>query len=407
MISPNLGAGLYCAASPPYLTVMTPETKPLYNARNPYQARCIRNISLCGPGSDKDTRHIEISLAGSGLTYEVGDALAVKPTNDPQLVKLTLQALGFSGDEIVKVKDVEKPIAEALFRDFQIHFVEKKFLAKLAEKGAARIAELLKPENAAALEEYTSARDASRDYVDVLGEFPSIRFTPQEFTDTLRGLVIRLYSIASSIKAHPEQVDLTVATVRWNAHGRVRNGVCSTFLAERWDDGVTAGVFAQTQKHFRLPESPDTPVIMVGPGTGVAPFRAFLEEREVTGAKGKNWLFFGERRSTSEFFYKEQFEGWIKSGVLECLDLAWSRETSGRKEYVQHRMHAQGAQLWKWIADGAYFYVCGDKERMARDVHEELIAIVHTHGGKSPEEARVFVEEVLMKSEKRYRRDVY
>ena len=386
---------------------MSAETKPLYNARNLYNARCIRNVSLCGPGSDKDTRHIEISLAGSGLTYEAGDALAVKPVNDPQLVEVTLKSLGFSGDEPVKVKDIEKPVREALSRDFQIHFAEKKFLAKLAEKGVEKLAELLKPESSAALEEYTSAWNASRDCVDVLAEFPGVKFEPQEFTDTLRALNIRLYSIGSSLKAHPEQVDLTVAAVRWNAHGRARSGVCSTFLCERWHAGETAGVFGQVQKHFRMPENPDAPMIMVGPGTGVAPFRAFLEEREATGAKGRNWLFFGERRSASEFFYREQFEGWIKNGVLECLDLAWSRETDGRKEYVQHRMHAQGAQLWKWICDGAYFYVCGDKERMAKDVHEELIRIVQTHGGKSAEEARAFVEEDLMKVQKRYRRDVY
>ena len=386
---------------------MSAETKSSYNVRNPFHARCSRNVSLCGPGSDKDTRHIEISLAGSGLIYEAGDALAVKPTNDPHCVELTLKALGFSGDETVNVKDVGKTVREALLRDFQIHFAEKKFLAKLAEKGVARIAELLKPDNAAALADYTSAWNAARDYVDVLTEFPCVRFEPQEFVDTLRGLNIRLYSIASSLKAHPEQVDLTVAAVRWIAHGRARGGVCSTFLCERWQPGDTAGVFGQTQKHFRMPESPDAPMIMVGPGTGVAPFRAFLEEREATGARGKNWLFFGERRSASEFFYRDQFEGWIKNGVLECLDLAWSRETEGRKEYIQHRMHAQGAQLWKWISEGAYFYVCGDKERMAKDVHAELIAIVEKHGGKSPEEARAFVEEDLMKSQKRYRRDVY
>ena len=386
---------------------MSADTKPLYNARNFFPARCIRNISLCGPGSDKDTRHIEISLAGSGLVYEPGDALAVKPVNDPELVELTLKSLGFSGDEPVKVKDTEKPVREALLRDFQIHFAEKKFLAKLAEKGVEKIAEMLTPENAAVLEDYTSAWNMSRDCADVLGDFPAVKFEPQEFTDTLRGLNIRLYSIASSLKAHPEQVDLTVAAVRWTAHGRARSGVCSTFLTERWPVGGTAGVFGQVQKHFRMPEDPDAPMIMVGPGTGIAPFRAFLEEREVTGAKGKNWLFFGERRSASEFFYREQFEGWIKSGVLECLDLAWSRETDGRKEYVQHRMHAQGAQLWKWICDGAYFYVCGDKERMAKDVHEELIRIAQIHGGKSPEEARAFVEEDLMKGQKRYRRDVY
>ena len=386
---------------------MTAEMKPLYNARNFLQARCTRNVSLCGPGSDKDTRHVEISLAGSGLIYEPGDALAVKPVNDPQLVELTLETLGFRGDEPVKVKDIEKPVREALLRDFQIHFAEKKFLAKLAEKGAEKIAGWLLPENAAALADYTAMWNASRDCVDVLRDFPGIRFAPQEFTDTLRALNIRLYSIASSLKAHPEQVDLTVAAVRWTAHGRARSGVCSTFLCERCAAGDSAGVFGQVQKHFRMPENPDAPMIMVGPGTGVAPFRAFLEEREATGAKGKNWLFFGERRSASEFFYRDQFEGWIKNGVLECLDLAWSRETEGRKEYVQHRMHAQGAQLWNWLADGAYFYVCGDKERMAKDVHEELIRIVQTHGGKSPEDARAYVEEGLMKTEKRYRRDVY
>ena len=386
---------------------MSAETKSPYNARNFLQARCKRNVSLCGPGSDKETRHIEISLEGSGLSYEPGDALAVKPVNDPELVDLTLETLGFSGDEPVKVKDAEKPVREALLRDFQIHFAEKKFLAKLAEKGADKLAELLKPENAAALADYTAGWNAARDCVDVLREFPGIRFAPQEFTDTLRGLTIRLYSIASSLKAHPDRVDLTVATVRWTAHGRVRKGVCSTFLAERCPVGGSLGVFPQVQRHFRPPEHSGTPMIMVGPGTGVAPFRAFLEEREATGAKGRNWLFFGERRSATEFFYREQFEGWVRSGLLERLDLAWSREADGAKEYVQHRMHAQGALLWKWIADGAYFFVCGDKERMAKDVHEELIRIAQTHGGMSPEDARFFIEETMMKTEKRYRRDVY
>ncbi|MEO6753540.1 MAG: sulfite reductase [NADPH] flavoprotein alpha-component, partial [Chthoniobacteraceae bacterium] len=227
---------------------MSAETKPLYSVRNFFPARCIRNAGLCGPGSDKDTRHIEISLAGSGLVYEAGDALAVKPVNDPQLVDLTLKMLGFSGDETVKVKETEKPVREALLRDFQIHFAEKKFLTKLAEKGVEEIAELLKPENAAALEEYTSAWNASRDCVDVLAEFPGVKFEPQEFTDTLRALNIRLYSIASSLKAHPEQVDLTVAAVRWNARGRARSGVCSTFLCDRLPVGGTAGVFGQVQK---------------------------------------------------------------------------------------------------------------------------------------------------------------
>ncbi|MEK0451462.1 MAG: sulfite reductase flavoprotein alpha-component CysI [Verrucomicrobiota bacterium] len=384
----------------------TEHAKPLYNAKNPFQATHTVNIKLTGPASEKDTRHHEISLAGSGLTYEVGDALALKATNDPELVELTIQALGAKGDEPVKVKEVEKPLREALFRDYQIHFIEKKFLAKAAEKGAAKLAELLKPENAAALTEYTSARNASRDYVDVLREFPEVKFTPQEFCDQLRALAIRLYSISSSLKAHPESVHLTVATVRWNAHGRQRNGVCSTFLADRWSGDTTAGVFGQMQKHFRLPEDPNTPVIMVGPGTGVAPFRAFLEDREATGAKGRNWLFFGDQRREQDFFYRDQFEGWVKNGLLSRLDLAFSRDQA-EKVYVQHRMAEAGAELWKWLNEGAYFYVCGDKNRMAADVHAALIAIAQKHGGKTEEEAKAFIEEGLMKTEKRYRRDVY
>ncbi len=383
-----------------------PTIKSPYNAKNPFQARHTVNIKLTGPASEKDTRHHEITLAGSGLIYEVGDALALKSTNDPELVELTIQALGCTGDETVKVKEVEKPLRQALFSDYTIHFVEKKFLAKAAEKGAAKLAELLLPENAAALTEYTSARNASRDYVDVLREFPEVKFTAQEFCDHLRVLAIRLYSISSSLKAHPESVHLTVATVRWQAHGRKRSGVCSTFLSDRWNGDTTAGVFGQTQKHFRLPEDPNTPVIMVGPGTGVAPFRAFLEEREATGAKGANWLFFGDQRREQDFFYRDQFEGWVKNGLLSRLDLAFSRDQAD-KIYVQTRMREQGAEIWKWLSEGAYFYVCGDKNRMASDVHAELLSIAQKHGGKSEEEAKAFIEEGLMKTEKRYRRDVY
>jgi sulfite reductase (NADPH) flavoprotein alpha-component len=380
--------------------------KSIYNNKNPFMAMHPVNVKLTGPLSEKDTRHHEISLAGSGLVYEAGDALALKPTNCPELVELTLQTLGFKGDEVVKIKEVEKPIREAVFRDLQIHFADKKFLLKLAEKGVQKAAELLKPENATALAEYLTGRNAARDYVDVLREFPDVGFEPQEFVDQLRALAIRLYSIASSLKAHPEQVHLTVATVRWNAHGRERRGVCSTFLAERWCGDMTAGVFGQAQKHFRLPDDPNHPVIMVGPGTGVAPFRAFLEEREAIGAKGRNWLFFGDQRAEQDFFYKEQFLGWSKSGLLTRLDTAFSRDQA-EKVYVQHRMKEAGSELWKWIQDGAYFYVCGDKNRMAADVHAELINVVQTHGGKTPEEAKAYVEEGMMKTEKRYRRDVY
>ena len=380
--------------------------KPLYNAKNFFQALHPVNRKLTGSASEKDTRHHEISLAGSGLIYEAGDALAIKPTNDPALVEVTLKALGFTGNETVKVKDVEKPIREAFFRDYQLHFVEKKFMQKLAEKGVTQAAELLKPENSALLLAYLNTKNDTRDYADLLTEFPQAKFEPQEFCDTLRALAIRLYSIASSLKAHPESVHLTVATVRWNSRGRQRAGVASTFLADRWDGEARAGVFGQSQKHFRLPDDPNTPVIMVGPGTGVAPFRAYLEEREAIGAKGRNWLFFGEQRSTQDFFYRDQFEGWVKKGILSRLDTAFSRDQA-EKIYVQHRMRENGAEIWKWLAEGGYFYVCGDKNKMATDVHNELISIVQIHGGKSAEEAKAFVEEGMMKTEKRYRRDVY
>jgi sulfite reductase (NADPH) flavoprotein alpha-component len=380
--------------------------KPLYNAKNFYQAIHTVNRKLTGEASEKDTRHHEISLAGSGLIYEAGDALAVKATNDPKLVELTLKALGFTGDEVVKVKEVEKPIREAFFRDYQLHFVEKKFMQKLAEKGVAQAAELLKPENSALLASYLNTRNETRDYVDVLLENPHVTFEPQEFCDTLRALAIRLYSIASSLKAHPESVHLTVATVRWESRGRTRTGVASTFMADRWEGDTTAGVFGQSQKHFRLPEDPNTPVIMVGPGTGVAPFRAYLEEREAIGAKGRNWLFFGEQRSTQDFFYKEQFQTWVNNGLLSRFDTAFSRDQA-EKIYVQHRMRDAGAEIWRWLQDGAYFYVCGDKSRMATDVHNELISIAQIHGGKTHDEAKAYVEEGMMKTEKRYRRDVY
>jgi sulfite reductase (NADPH) flavoprotein alpha-component len=384
--------------------------KPLYNNRNLFPSRHLENRKLTGEASAKDTRHHILCLAGSGMSYEPGDALALKVTNNPELVNLTLEALGATGDEPVTVKTETKSLREALTRDNIIHFTEKKFLTKLIEKdpvGTARIAEMLKPENKAALDDYLIARDGARDYVDILREFPSVKFTPQEFVDSTRALAIRLYSIASSLRAHPEQVHLTVATVRWESHGRKREGIASTFLADRYEGDTTAGVFIQPQKHFRMPEDTDRPIIMVGPGTGLAPFRAFMEEREVTGAKGKNWVFFGEQRSGSDFFYRDQFEKWQKSGVLSRLDLAWSRDNPANREFVQHKMKAAGAELWKWLADGAYFYVCGNKDRMAVDVHATLIDIAQTHGGKSPEEAKAFIEETMMKTEKRYRRDVY
>jgi sulfite reductase (NADPH) flavoprotein alpha-component len=378
---------------------------PVYSHKNPFPARHTLNVKLTGSGSEKDTRHHEISLEGSGLNYLAGDALGLLPTNCPELVDGVISALHMTGDELVPGRDSHpKPLRDALLSDYALTFVEKRFVEAVAEKGATLLKELLQPERIEDLRCYLTAKDASRDYIDILQEFPQASFTPEEFVKLLRKLPPRLYSIASSLKAHAESVHLTVATVRWNAHGRLRKGVASTFMAERWEGDTTAGVFIQSQqKHFGLPVDGNTPIIMVGPGTGVAPFRAFLEERRVLGHGGRNWLIFGEQRSAQDFFYKEQFTGWVDDGFLQ-LDTAFSRDQAD-KVYVQHRLREKGKQVWAWLEEGAEFFVCGDKTRMATDVDNELHRIVETEGGKTPEQAKEYIE--ALKKSKRYKRDVY
>ncbi|HYR57089.1 MAG TPA: hypothetical protein VEO95_00610 [Chthoniobacteraceae bacterium] len=378
---------------------------PAYSHKNPFFAQLAANVRLTGPGSEKDTRHYEIPLDGSGLSYLPGDALGLIPMNCPLLVEELIAALHATGDEVVPGKDGgPKSLREALLKDYAIHFAEKKFIDAAAQRGAGKLAELLKPVNADALKVYLAGRDQTRDYVDILREFPEVTFAPEEFVKLLRKMPPRLYSIASSLKAHPGSVHLTVATVRWTAHLRERKGVASTFLADRWAGETRAGIFMQNQqKHFGMPASGDTPMIMVGPGTGVAPFRAFLEEREALGAKGRNWLFFGEQRRAQDFFYEDQFMGWVHSGMLR-LDTAFSRDQE-RKIYVQDRMRENERDIWKWIDEGAEFFVCGDKLRMATDVDNELKRIIEVAGGKTPEQAQEYVE--TMRKTKRYKRDVY
>lgn len=378
---------------------------PAYSHKNPFFARHPINVRLSGPGSEKDTRHHEITLEDSGLTYLPGDALGLVPRNCHLLVEELVAALRATGDETVPGRDgAPKPLREALLSDYAIHLVEKKFVEAAALKGAAKLAGLLQPENAAALKVYLGGQNQTHDYVDLLREFPQVTFAPEEFVKLLRKMLPRLYSIASSQKAHPGTVHLTVATVRWMAHGRERKGVASTFMAERWAGDSRAGIFMQNQqKHFGMPASGDTPMIMIGPGTGVAPFRAFLEEREVLGAKGRNWLFFGEQRRAQDFFYEEQFGGWVKNGHLR-LDTAFSRDQD-HKIYVQDRMRENEKDVWKWIDEGAEFFVCGDKLRMATDVDNELKRIIEVAGGRTPEQAQEYVEE--MRKTRRYKRDVY
>ena len=392
-------------ARPILARFMSSDPTSLYSRKNPFPATHPVNRKLSGEGSGKDTRHHEISLAGSELNYEVGDSLGLFATNDPELVSEIIQAIGATGDESVPGADaVPKPLRQALAGDYIITQPSKEFLKAIVEKAGPALADLrdliADPAQKKALEDYLWGLE----FIDFLVAHPTVKWGVEEFVKTLRKLQPRLYSIASSLKANPESVHLTVATVRYESHGRKRKGVASTFLAERWPETGTAGVFVHTAKHFRLPEDGNTPVIMVGPGTGVAPFRAYLQERKITGAKGRNWLFFGEQKRALDFLYEEELTALRADGVLTRLDVAFSRDQAN-KIYVQDKMREHAEELWAWLQEGAHFYVCGDGARMAKDVDTELHRIAESEGGKSPEEAAAYVEG--LKKEKRYKKDVY
>ncbi len=371
-----------------------------YTRANPFPGKLAVNRSLCGEGSDKDTRHFEIDLTGWGLNYEVGDSMTVWPTNDPALVDEIVKTLGAKGDEPVKSPSRETILSEALLRDCRITQTAPKFLKAVAERADAAplLNDLLKPERKQELDTYLWGMEV----IDFLIEHPSIKWTPQEFVDVLAKLQPRLYSISSSLKAQPNQVHFTIDVVHYESRGRQRKGVCSTFLAERAAD-VPVPVFPNTSK-FRLPDDGNAPIIMVGPGTGVAPFRAFLQERKAVGAKGKNWLFFGSQKSACNYFYREEFEQYQRDGFLTRLDLAWSRDQE-KKIYVQDLMMQNAAEIWKWLEEGAQFFVCGDARRMAKDVDAALRKVIQQEGGQREDATNEFVEK--LKSDKRYKRDVY
>lgn len=373
-----------------------------HDRKNPFKAKLIASRVLNKPGSAKETRHIEISLEGSGLTYEVGDALGVVPANCPTLVSEILESLGCDGEEAVPNADgVESSLRHALQHSYVITQPTLSFVQEVARRSSDRCSEwaaLLGEDKKAEFERFSCGREV----IDFLKYAPR-KFTPTEFVAYLRKLQPRLYSISSSPKAHPGEVHLTVGTVRYQTHGRARKGVCSTFLADRVEAGGIVPVFVQASHGFRLPSDPATPIIMVGPGTGIAPFRAFLEERRATAAPGKNWLFFGDQQRACDFLYEEDLIPLQRDGILR-LDLAFSRDHP-EKVYVQNRMLEKAADLWKWLEEGAHFYVCGDAKRMARDVDAALRKIIETAGGKSSDQAAAYVQQ--LKSAKRYQRDVY
>jgi sulfite reductase (NADPH) flavoprotein alpha-component len=380
--------------------VETVEEGPAYSKKNPFPATLLVNRRLTADESAKETRHYEISLAGSGLTYEVGDALGVVPTNCPALVEDLLHALNRDGEEAVRTADDDEvPLRTALLRHYEITKIPAQLLKVIAERSADKtLADVMVPEAKEALNHYLWGREI----IDLLLDFPSVTFTPAEFVSHLRKLQPRLYSISSSIHAFPEQVHLTIAAVRYESFNRKRKGVCSTFLADRVNGSVP--VFVQVSKGFRLPASGDTPIIMVGPGTGIAPFRAFLHDRRVSGAKGRNWLFFGDQKASTDFLYKEELEAMLADGHLTRLDTAFSRDQA-QKVYVQHRMVENAAELYNWLEDGAHFYVCGDASRMAKDVDAALHMVIETVSGRSGEAAAEYVSQ--LKASKRYQRDVY
>ena len=420
----------------------------VYSSKNPYNSLIVEDILLNGEGATKETRHFVLELPPKGLEYKVGDALGVIPENQQSTVDALIEVAGWNSDEIVNSHKGERKLVDALKKDVEIHRLNKKFVNSIQDKissqsigieariigrqriavggektlewfwsgestdvpqsystssvssSNARISQICNDDKE--LEEYIW----SRDYIDAFNEF-ELNYSAQEFLELVDKLKPRLYSIASSPNLHPGKVELTVAIVRYSYHGRERGGLCTVFMSDEVELGTTpVGIFMSPTKSFVIPADSSKDIIMIGPGTWIAPFRAFIEQREFNKASGRNWLFFGDQHEATEYYYKDQIEKWLNNGTLYRYTPAWSRDQK-EKIYVQHRMLEYAEEVWKWIDNGAYFYVCGDKNYMAKDVHAALIKICSENGGLGDEAAKEFVEQTLMRTEKRYARDVY
>ncbi|MFK3777098.1 sulfite reductase subunit alpha [Agrobacterium sp. NPDC089420] len=370
-----------------------------WNRKNPYSARVSVNRRLSGPGSSKEIRHYEFDLSESGLDYEAGDALGVVPLNDPALADALLAHFGADADR--DIAGLDRPVADALLDMFEISTPSRELVAEIGKRaGHDELSHIL----ANGDREQLAAFLWSRDILDLLNLGGRPVFDLVEFVSFLKPLQHRAYSISSSPLVAENSVHLTIASVRYRAEGRDRGGVCSTYLADRVEAGQRAGIFVSPNKAFRVPQDNDAPMIMVGPGTGIAPFRAFLQERQARGARGKNWLFFGDQHRQSDFIYENELGEMSRDGVLSRLDLAFSRDQA-EKIYVQTRMRQNGKALYQWLEEGGYFYVCGDATRMAKDVDDALHGIVMEEAGISAEAASDYVNR--LKREKRYLRDVY
>ncbi|ERN54075.1 assimilatory sulfite reductase (NADPH) flavoprotein subunit [Alkalihalophilus marmarensis] len=391
------------ASSAPTQAAAAPSSgESAYSRKNPFKAEVLENLNLNGRGSNKETRHLELSLEGSGLTYAPGDSLGIYPENDPVLVDLLIKEMNWDPEEIVTVNkqgDV-RPLKEALTSHFEITVLTKPLLEQAAKLSANQdLTELLSTGNEK-LKEFIEGRDLL-DLVQTYGPWSG---SAQDFISILRKMPARLYSIASSLSANPDEVHLTIGAVRYQTHGRDRSGVCSILCSERLEPGDTLPIYIQHNENFKLPENPETPIIMVGPGTGIAPFRSFIQEREEAGADGKSWLFFGDQHFVTDFLYQTEWQQWLKDGVLTKMDVAFSRDTE-EKVYVQHRMLEASKELYEWIEQGAVVYICGDEKHMAHDVHMTLIDIIEKEGQMSREKAEQYLAD--MQQQKRYQRDVY
>ncbi|WP_104037410.1 assimilatory sulfite reductase (NADPH) flavoprotein subunit [Vibrio jasicida] len=369
-----------------------------YNKQNPYTATLLTSQKITGRDSGKDVRHVEIDLEDSGLTYQAGDALGVWFDNSSELANAILAKAGLSGVESVEVDGESLSIHSALVSKYEITASNPQFVTKFAElSGSKKLQKLVEDKDK--LREYA----ANTQVVDVLAE-KKTKLSAEELVGLLRRLTPRLYSIASSQAEVDEEVHLTVGLVEYDKGDEKRYGGASSFLAQRLEEGGEVKVFVEHNNNFKLPQNDNTPIIMVGPGTGIAPFRSFIQERDNRDSEGKNWLFFGDRTFTQDFLYQVEWQKYLKSGLLTRLDVAFSRDQA-EKVYVQHRILENAEQVWQWIQDGAYIYVCGDATRMAKDVHDALVFVAEQQGKLSREEAEAFIND--LRKAKRYQRDVY
>ncbi|MEK5331612.1 assimilatory sulfite reductase (NADPH) flavoprotein subunit [Lysinibacillus sp. FSL W8-0992] len=370
-----------------------------YSRKNPYYAEVLENINLNGRGSEKETRHIELSIEGANFQFQPGDSIGILPENDETLVHALITALQFNPQAQVTVSDEAMQLKDALQKKLEITVLSKPLLQKISaftvHKKFAKLCE-----SSTAWKDYARGRDL----VDIAEDFAPFTWDAQQFVDLLRKIPVRLYSIASSQLANSDEVHLTIGKVSYETNGRVRFGVCSGSVAGRVNIGDTLPIYVHKNPNFRLPEQADTPIIMIGAGTGVAPYRAFLEEREELGIEGKSWLIFGDQHFMTDFLYQTDWQRWLASGTLVQMDIAFSRDTD-KKIYVQHKIEEKAQAFYEWLEQGAVIYVCGDKKSMAADVDQTIRHIIEQQGNKTPEEAKAYIND--LKQQKRYQRDVY